>query len=290
MAAIRSRVCGELSVMRLEGAHCALEVAPQGAHLIDWTLPDTPPVLFTSPDSAFLPGKAIRGGVPLAFPWFGPNRGDARAPQHGFARVRDWSVRTMLIGPDGNCVVAMVLADDERTRAAWPHAFAARFTASAGRSLRMALEIRNSGDTPFTFEAALHSYFAVSDVREVRLHGLQGIEYVDKAGGGSARRREGAAPLRLVGETDRVYLDTEATCIIDDPGWRRRIAIAKSGSRTTVVWNPWAEKARAMADLGGRAWTGMVCVETVVAGDDARTLDPGEAHSLAATITVEQAM
>jgi D-hexose-6-phosphate mutarotase len=236
----------------------------------------------------FQRGRAIRGGVPLVFPWFGPKAGDPRAAQHGFARVRDWSLRTASVGPDGACIVAMTLDDDEGTLAAWPHAFHARFTAAAGRDLRMTLEIRNTGAAGFTFEAALHTYLAVSDVRRIRVRGLENTRYLDKVDGG-ARQREGNAPLAFTGETDRVYLDTTSACIIEDPGWNRRIVVAKSASRSTVVWNPWEEKARAMADLGEAAWTGMVCIETANAAADARTLAPGDSHVLEAVITVKPA-
>ena len=276
---------GALSAIRLAGEHSSLEVVAQGAHVIDWTIPGTPPVLFLSPTSGFVPGKAIRGGVPLIFPWFGPKPDDSRAPQHGFLRVRDWTLQSASVDARGNGVVAMTLTDDVRTRAEWPHAFAASFVASAGRQLRLALEIRNTGAAPFTFEAALHTYLAVSDVRRIRVRGLENADYLDKVGGG-ARRCEGAAPIAFTGETDRVYLGTTGECTVEDPDWRRRIVVAKSGSRSTVVWNPWIDKARAMADLG-ETWTGMVCVETANAAEDARTLAPGAMHVLEAVITVE---
>ena len=252
-----------------------------------WSIAGTPPVLFLSPTSGFLPGKAIRGGVPLIFPWFGAKPDDARAAQHGFARVRDWALQSASVDADGNCRVAMTLTDDLRTQAAWPHAFGARFVASAGRQLRLALEIHNTGPSAFSFEAALHTYLAVSDVRRIRVRGLENTDYLDKVDGG-VRRRESDAPIALSGETDRVYLGTTGACTVEDPGWNRRIVVAKSGLCSTVLWNPWAEKARAMADLGDTAWTGMVCVETANASEDARTLAPGAAHLLEAVITVEQ--
>lgn len=285
-AAISSHSRGELPMLRLSGAQSTLEASLQGAHLTGWTIPGTPPVLFLSPQGVFQRGKAIRGGVPLIFPWFGPKAGDSRAVQHGFARVRDWNLQAASVDPDGACTVAMTLTDDERTQAAWPHAFHARFVAAAGRQLRMAFEIRNTGATAFTFEAALHTYLAVSDVRRIRVHGLEHTAYLDKVAGGVRKREEGA-PLTFTGETDRVYLDTASACTIEDPDWNRRLVVAKSGSRSTVVWNPWTEKARAMADLGEAAWTGMVCVETANAGDDARTLAPGGAHVLETVIAVE---
>ena len=278
---------GALSAICLAGEHSSLEVVVQGAQVIDWTIPGTPPVLFLSPTSGFMPGKAIRGGVPLIFPWFGPKPGDSRALQHGFARVHDWTLQSASVDAHGNCVVAMTLTDDARTRVEWSHAFGARFVASAGRALRLVLEICNTGASPFTFEAALHTYLAVSDVRRIRVRGLENADYLDKVGGG-VRRREGAAAIAFTGETDRVYLATTSECTVEDPGWRRRIIISKSGSHSTVIWNPWLDKARAMADLGESAWTGMVCVETANAAEDARTLASGAVHVLETVIAVEQ--
>jgi glucose-6-phosphate 1-epimerase len=283
---VPTKTRGELSVFCLVGAHSTLEVASQGAQVTDWTIPATPPVLFVSPKSAFLPKRAIRGGVPLVFPWFGPRPGDPAAAQHGFARIRDWTVQSAEVEPDGTCVVAMTFADDEQTRAAWPHAFGARFVVRAGRQLRIALEIRNTGPSSFTFEAALHTYLAVSDVRRIRVRGLENAEYLDKVGG-NVRKREGPAPITFTGETDRVYLDTTSACTVEDPDWRRRVVVAKSGSRSTVIWNPWIDKARTMGDLGDDAWTGMVCVETANVAGDARTLAPLAFHVLEATIAVE---
>ena len=102
-------------MLRLSGAYSTLEVSAQGAHLTDWTLHGAPPVLFLSPSSAFQRGKAIRGGVPLVFPWFGTKAGDSRAAQHGFARVRNWRLEAASVEPEGTCAVAMTLADDVRT-------------------------------------------------------------------------------------------------------------------------------------------------------------------------------
>ena len=159
---------------------------------------------------------------------------------------------------------------------------------AVGPSLSLALTVRNPGPLPFTFEEALHSYFAVSDVRRVLLHGLEGVGFVDKTAAG-ARRPGEPGPIAIAAETDRVYLGADTGVTIEDPGWGRRIVVSKSGSRTTVVWNPWVAKAKAMPDFGDDEWTGMVCVETANALDDAVSLAPGESHTLTATIEVRRA-
>jgi len=286
---IQSTTVGDLVHFEIRTTHL-LRVSPHGAHILAWQPASaTHPVLFLSPRSPFTPGKAIRGGVPLCFPWFGPKTDDPKAPQHGFARTREWTVETTEVAADGTARLVFSLEADTATRAAWPHTFSARYRVDAGRVLTAALTIDNRGDTPLTFGAALHTYLAVSDVRQIAIRGLEHTDYLDKVGGASVRRREGAAPMRFTGETDRVYLDTTATCVVDDPGWARRIHVSKTGSRSTVIWNPWTEKARAMADLGEDAWPGFVCVETCNAGDDTVTLAPGAAHTLAMEIRVEPA-
>jgi glucose-6-phosphate 1-epimerase len=274
-------------VWNITGAAARLEIAAYGAHVLAWEPTHTRPVLFLSPRSQYVPGKAIRGGIPLVFPWFGPKAGDPAAAQHGFARVREWQIDGAQVEADGTAHGEFALAQDESTRAIWPHAFAVRLVVRAGRALHMALDVRNRGAVPLTFEAAFHTYFAVSDVRQIAVHGLAHTEFVERYGR-PGRQRQSVEPITFAGEVDRFHVNTTGTCVIEDPLWRRRIVVAKTGSRTTVVWNPGAEKARAMADLGDCAWTGFVCVETVCAGEDAVTLAPGATHILGATISVEQ--
>jgi glucose-6-phosphate 1-epimerase len=137
-----------------------------------------------------------------------------------------------------------------------------------------------------TFEDALHSYFALGDSRQVAIGGLEGTPFIDKADGW-ARKAGEAEPISIRRETDRVYPGTRGTVTIVDPIWRRRIRVAKSGSATTVVWNPWIDRAKALPDFGDDEWTEMVCVETVNALEDAVTLAPGATHELITTIDVE---
>jgi D-hexose-6-phosphate mutarotase len=157
------------------------------------------------------------------------------------------------------------LSAEAAARGGFPHELALSLTLSVGRSLRMALAVRNMNGAPATFEEALHSYFAVSDVRQVRIRGLEGVGYLDKTAAMTRKPGE-TGPITIVAETDRVYLGTTRTVTIEDPGWRRRIVVSKAGSATTVVWNPWIAKAKAMPDFGDDEWTGMVCVETANAG------------------------
>lgn len=157
---------------------------------------------------------------------------------------------------------------------------------SFGEQLSLALDVTNTGDAPIAFEAALHTYFAVSDIRRVTVTGLAGTEYLDKVEG-LAVKRQGDAPMTFAGETDRIFLDTEATCTIHDPGLGRQVHVAKRGSLSTIVWNPWIAKARAMPDFGDDEWPGMLCIETANVRDRAVRLESGSHHTMSAHIHLD---
>jgi glucose-6-phosphate 1-epimerase len=255
-----------------------------GAHVTHFQPPAGLPVLFTSPRSAFAPGRAIRGGVPVIFPWFGPHPHDPGAPEHGFARVLDWEVESAAAEGD-SVAITFALAASEATRARWPHAFRLHHRVRVGAVLEMTLAVENCSDVPFTFQEALHTYVQVGDAEAATVRGLEETAYIDKADG-LARKREGRGAVRLRGLTDRVYLDTERSCVVDDPTLRRAVRIDKRGSRTTVLWNPGRERAAAMADLGPEGWRAMLCVEAANAADNAVELAPGARHEMSARVTV----
>lgn len=173
----------------------------------------------------------------------------------------------------------------DKTRAIWPHDFVLRHRITIGATLEMTLETQNLSTTPFGIEEALHTYFVVSDARNVSISGLSNSAYVDKVDAG-ARKVQDSAPIRITGETDRVYPSSQSACVIEDPALQRRITVEKSGSNTTVVWNPWIAKARSMADFGDDEWPGMLCVETANSGENAVTVSPGESHLMTASISV----
>ena len=278
---------GGLERAQVSGPRAEAEVYLQGAHVTQWTPRGAgAPVLFCSARAVYAPGKAIRGGVPLIFPWFGAHATDRSKPMHGFARARAWRLIEAEPAPDGTVVVELGLDDDAATRALWPHAFRVRYTVTIGDTLGMALDVTNTGDAAFSFEAALHTYLSVGDIRTASVTGLENTLFIDKVEAMS-RKRHGTEPLRLTGETDRVFLGTRARCVVDDPALRRRLSVDKTGSASTVVWNPWSAKAAAMADLEPDDWRRMICVETANAADDAVTLPPGARHVMTATIKVD---
>lgn len=258
----------------------------QGAHLASWRPRDQKhDVLWMSRHSRFEPGQPIRGGVPICFPWFGARREDASSPAHGFARRRLWQLEEVQIPQPESVLLELSLSDDEETRSLWPAAFELRYRLLIGPELLMTLTVKNRDDQPFVFEEALHTYFTVGDVRRVRVYGLQGAEYLDKTDH-MVRKRQEESVVRVDKETDRLYVNTTASCLLEDETLGRRITIDKQGSSSTVVWNPWIDKARALEDFGDDEWSGMICIETANAADNAVALGPGQSHSMQVTLRV----
>ena len=278
---------GGLRRLTIDTEICAAELYLHGAHLCRWQPRSQPhPVLWMSAASRFESGAPIRGGVPICFPWFGPKAGDATAPMHGVARISSWNLDGVTREADGSASVRLSL--DCGTLAS-PHvANGLRLTheVRAGHDLSMALTVTNPGGAPVTFEEALHTYFSVGDVRQVSVAGLEGVTYVDKVDG-ARRKAQTDALITMAGETDRLYLDTGAAVTLTDPGFGRRIRVEKTGSRSTVVWNPWVAKSKAMPDFGDDEWPGMICIETANAADNAVTVPPHASHSMTAVISVE---
>ena len=267
-------------------AHATARVYMQGAHLTAWQPMGQAPVIFLSRKSDLAPGKAIRGGVPLAFPWFATDQKADRmdgkpGPSHGFARIQDWTLAfAALAGEDLH--LTFTLGPTEMSRKLGFDHFRLAFQLVIGRSLTMQLTVANDAPTPLVFEEAMHTYFSVVDVHEVSVTGLEPTSFIDKTDSFKVKPAANA-PLIFTGFTDRVYPNTTATCVIHDEAGRRTITNEKANSHTTVVFNPWRE----LPDMAADEWHEMVCVETVNAGANAVTLEPGKTHTMQAHISVE---
>jgi glucose-6-phosphate 1-epimerase len=268
---------------------CTATLYLHGAHLTHWQPAGQRPVLFLSGHSDFAPGKAIRGGIPICFPWFGPRTlpitgNTTEGPSHGFARTQTWELAFAALAGD-ELHLTVTLGPSEQTRALGFEGFRAVYELTLGAELTLKLTVANTGDAPLVFEEALHTYLAVSDATAVTIHGLESAPYLDKTDGMKPKVMP-AEPFRFTGVTDRTLNGTSATCVLEDPGYARTIAIAKSGSNTTVVWNPFAEVAAKLADLTPGSWQRFCCIETANAGTDAITLAPTQTHTLQATIAI----
>lgn len=247
-----------------------------GAHVAEFRPAGFSEILYMSPGSHFLPNKPIRGGVPTIFPWFGPRAADPTSPIHGFARLTTWNIESLKQLPSGEVELVLSISDTPETREIWNHSFVLSYRILVGDALTMGLTVKNTSAAAFSFEEALHTYFTISDIRNIVVEGLDNAAYLDRADN-RARKTQEPGGIRFVGETDRSYLST-TTCVIHDPLAKREIVVEKSGSGTTVVWNPFPPKARTLADLGEGQWPAFVCIETANAAESAVTLEPGASH------------
>ncbi|HVV48789.1 MAG TPA: D-hexose-6-phosphate mutarotase [Polyangia bacterium] len=280
-ASFRTGVRNGLPIVEVETAAATAAMALQGAQVLSFVPRGGRDWLWVSERARWAAGTALRGGIPICFPWFGPHPTERAFPAHGFARTRPWR----LVATDGDgdgARLELGLTADAATEALFPHRFEARLTVTVGADLTLAFEAANAGAAPFAFEVALHSYFAVADVAAAAIDGLAGCAFVDKVAGG-ARRREGEAPVRIAGEVDRVY-DAGGPVTLVDPAGGRALRIETAGGGSTVVWNPAPAKAAALGDLAPDGWRRFVCVESGAVGDRRITLAPGARHRLTARI------
>lgn len=277
---------GGLTVAEIANSEAAASIALQGAHVMTFQPNGQEPVIWLSKFAKFAPGKSIRGGAPVCWPWFGPHATDASLPGHGFARTVMWQVLETRATSAGETVLRFGLAGNDTTRAQWPHASTAELTVTVGATLRIELATRNDSPAAFELGEALHTYFHISDVAKIRITGLDGCAFLDKVEGFSRHTQQGA--IQIESEVDRVYLDVPGECLIEDAGLGRRIRIANENARSVVVWNPWTEKADKMGDFGPDGHRGMVCVETANALENVVTVAPGETHRMVAIYSVEK--
>jgi D-hexose-6-phosphate mutarotase len=259
---------GGLPKINITTGRSTAEIYLHGAHVTGFQKGGEPPLLFMSRLSQFAAGKPIRGGVPVCFPWFGPRKGDVI---HGFARITEWELVATTATPGGGVALRFRLPATT-ANAAWP-AYRAEFVVAVTDQLTMELMATNeSVDRNFDFENCLHTYFAVGDIAQVSITGLKGAPFLDKTDGG-ARKVEHDDALRITAATNRVYPDTPGTVEIRDAKFRRTIRVDKSGSASTVVWNPWTTQL--MPDFDPAEHRQMVCVESGNVSQNKITLAPG---------------
>lgn len=272
-------------IVRLHTRGSTAEIALRGAQVLSWRPRDRGEQLWLSPVARLDGDAALRGGIPVCWPWFGPHATDNRQPSHGFVRTVMWRV-TETAAESCSASVVFALESREASHLGWPHQAGALLTVSLGDGLTVALETENSGPTSFELTQALHTYFSVGDIAHVRVEGLDERAYLDKLDGNARRVQHG--DVRFAQEVDRIYdSDGAALALTDDGADGRRIRIASEGSASTVLWNPWSEKAARLGDMGpAGAYRTMVCVETANAGNDVIRLAPGRRHRLVATYSI----
>ncbi|CRM94177.1 Putative glucose-6-phosphate 1-epimerase [Pseudomonas sp. 22 E 5] len=270
-----------------------LKVAQQGAHIFSYQREGEQPLIWPNPKAVFKKGKGIRTGVPVCWPWFGVfdrnpqsvkamRQSDQPAGAHGFVRTAMWRLVETKI--EGQALrVELELPVPAGGFPGWPHQVDLKLSLLLDSHLHIRLTSHNRGADTVTLSQALHTYFAVSDVRNVQVEGLDGTTYIDTADGWSEKMQSGL--LHFSAETDRIYLNTPSALHIVDKEWQRRIQLTSQGSKSTVIWNPWTERAKAFDDMADDGWQGMLCIETANVLDDVVALAPGESHTLGVSIT-----
>lgn len=269
---------GDLMFIEVHTSKADARLSLQGAQVLSWTPINEHPVIWLSSDAMYLPNKAVRGGIPICWPWFGPHATQMDFPAHGVARTSPWQVKSVEQVYDQAVRLVFTLPQTVETGAYWPYVTPLQYSVTVGNSLELELVTRNDSENQIVVGEAFHTYFAVSDVRNVRVLGLQDFDYVDKVDGG--KRKQQAGDITISGEVDRIYLHTDADCVIEDKNWNRRIHIQKLGSRSTIVWNPWIEKNARLGDLGVNGYLHMLCVESGNAADDMVSIQAGDEHSM----------
>ena len=287
---LRFKALGEgLIATDINNAHGTASICLQGGQILSWQPVSTAePMIWLSSAAKFAPQTSIRGGIPVCWPWFSAHASDASFPMHGFARTQPWQVKSTRSLDDGSTEISLTLPLTTAMQAMWPHQAQLDMLINVGETLKIALITRNLGVSDFVITEALHTYFSVSDVAQVQVEGLDGIHFHDKAAGWSEGDQVGA--ISFAAEVDRVYVNTPERCTIVDPAFNRRIHIAKLGSQSTIVWNPWAARAAQMGDLGtddASGWKRFVCVESANARENAVTLAAGKSHTMAVEYRVE---
>ncbi|ARD09771.1 MULTISPECIES: D-hexose-6-phosphate mutarotase [Pseudomonas] len=285
----------ELNCWRIRHGEAELLVAQQGAHILSYQVAGQQPLVWLNEEAVFKQGKPIRAGMPICWPWFGNLERNPQSVQamrdssepakaHGEVRALDWQL--LGIGADGDALlVEFVLPEAEGHLPGWPHNVALKLSIRLDHALNVSLVSYNCGTESVVISQALHTYFAVSDVRQVSVEGLDGLRYIETLA--NWEEREQAGDLTFTGETDRIYKDIPGVLSIVDPQWQRRIHIRSTGSKSAILWNPWIEKTGKFTDMAADGWQRMVCVETANVLDDVVTLAPDQMHVLGVSIWSE---
>jgi len=266
---------GDLPMLEITTPWSSAEIYLHGAQVTHFKKNGEPPLLFLSQCSRFAAGQPIRGGIPIIFPWFG--KPTDKPNQHGFARIQDWDLRELAVTPDGSVSVRLQMAECADS-SEYPSC-AVDYLVTVSATLTVELVVLNKSAREFVFENCLHTYFTVGDIGAVSITGLKGVDYLDQTKA-FARQIESNDAIRIASEVDRAYLGTPRTVEIQDASLRRTIRIEKQGSASTVVWNPWIAKSKAMPDFGDDEYQQMVCVETGNVDSDRLTLKPGAVSRL----------
>jgi len=276
----------EVVVLDVENAHATASISLYGGQVLTWRPKcQVEPVLWLSEAAHFTSGKAIRGGVPICWPWFGANSINSKLPAHGYARISPWVLQSIRSLDSGATEITLTMVATDLSRQHDGCNLQLSICITVGDTLGLALTTNNDGNQSVVLSEGLHTYFKVGDIGSIQVLGLEESECVDLLRANLRCTENG--PIRFNEEFGRIYVNNTATCVIEDTLLGRRIHVQKTGSSTTAVWNPWAVTAGKMDDLGPEAWRNMVCVESANALENQVTILSGGTHTLTAIYSAE---
>lgn len=270
---------GKRAAIALEASGHRVLISQTGAQVLSWHVQGED-ILWTASAPEYLPGKPVRGGVPVVFPWFGDHKSDASLPAHGFARSLQWLGRAT-----GPAQATFTCTDSDATRAMWNHPFRAELTVTLSDTLTIAMRVTNTGEREFRFEQALHTYFAVGDIHTASVHGLQDVPFVEHA-----REPEGewdvSATIRFRAETDRVFQQVPDELSLHATKLGRKVSLRTSNAGSAIVWNPWPNKTARLSQMHQDDWRSFACIESANVGESQVTLAPGAHHEMTLTLSI----
>lgn len=275
---VHKKLANGFAYIEVNNSSAEAKIALQGAHLFHYARVGEEPILWLSEVSDFELGKAIRGGVPVCWPWFGFNE-DKTLPQHGFARTALWE----FVGSDEvdekTSSVTLKLTHSDETLKMWLHKFLLELKVTISDKLVMELKTTNLDDKSFSITQALHTYFSVSHISDVAIKGLDNKPYLDAL---TWKNEVQKGDITFNQEVDRVYQEVDSEIVLSDKN--RTIHIKNDGSSSAVIWNPWIEKTLRMSAMKPNAYESMLCIESANAFDDFKVIKPQESHTLRAAI------
>lgn len=278
---------GGLVVISVTTQHANATISLHGGQVLSYTPIDNGrdnenyrnhDLLFVSNNAYFQNDKAIKGGAPICWPWFAAHKEDETLPFHGFVRDQAWQVHSTECSDNGDVVITLVFNDTEKTRKLWPYSFELKEVITVGTSLGIDLITHNTSTQAFDLTQAIHTYFRVGDITQVKVTGLEGKSYLDKVEQFAVKNQTG--PITVNQEVDRIYQQVDSSLVIHDEVYNRNILIEHTGSATAVVWNPWVEISEQSQDLKNDSYQHFICVETANAADDIITIAADETHTL----------
>lgn len=276
---------GDLPMINIDNGSAKALISVHGGQVLSFQPKNhDEDLLFLSERSDYAEGMAIRGGIPVCWPWFGPDPKGLQRPDHGFVRNHIWQIAKTEAISEVETKVSLLFDERFKPENTWQQPFMLMLEITIGPSLQLKLTTINTGDKPFSITQVFHSYFQIGHIEHAKVLGLEDCEYFDKLDQGAQKAQEGA--ITVSREVDRVYTNAINDLIIVDPVFNRRIRINSPDTSTAVVWNPWSKTARKMPDLADTAYQQFICVEVGNVASDVIEIEPGCQHSLQANYSL----